>query len=92
MNESKAKSAIEELRSVVMCLYRSAGNLDSILQSIELELDNTKSSCMYSEAFCRSKRMYREDVMKAAGFSDLDGMEAEAWNKLLEAFSKETES
>ena len=34
----------------------------------------------------------REDVMKAAGFSGLDNLEAEAWNKLLEAFSKETES
>ncbi len=30
--------------------------------------------------------------MKAAGFSGLDNLEAEAWNKLLEAFSKETES
>lgn len=75
-----------------MCLYRSAGNLDNILQSIELELDGIKSDSLYTKAFCRSKRMYREDVMKAAGFSGLDNLEAEAWNKLLEAFSKETES
>lgn len=92
MDETKAKSAVEELRAVVMCLYRSAGNLDNILQSIELELDGTKSDSLYTKAFCRSKRMYREDVMKAAGFSGLDNLEAEAWNKLLEAFSKESES
>ena len=92
MNETKAKSAVEELRRIVMCLYRSAGNLDNILQSIELELDGTKSDSLYTKAFCRSKRMYREDVMKAAGFSGLDNLEAKAWNKLLEAFSKETES
>lgn len=92
MEESKAKSAIEELRSIVMSLYRSAGNLDNILQSIELEMDSTKSSSLYTEMFCRSKRMYREDVVKAAGFSGLDSLEAEAWNKLLEAFSKEMES
>lgn len=90
MDETKAKSAVEELRSIVMCLYRSAGNLDNILQSVELELDKSRSD--YTEMFCRSKRMYREDVSKAAGFIGLDGLEAEAWNKLLEAFSKETES
>lgn len=47
MDETKAKSAVEELRAVVMCLYRSAGNLDNILQSIELELDGTKSDSLY---------------------------------------------
>ena len=92
MNETKAKSAVEELRRIVMCLYRSAGNLDNILQSIELELDKSRSDSLYTEMFCRSKRMYREDVAKTAGFIGLDGLEAEAWNKLLEAFSKETES
>lgn len=92
MDESKAKSAIEELRSIVMCLYRSAGNLDSVLQSIELELDRAKpSSMLYTEIFCRSKWMYRQDLMSAA-FSGLDDQEAEAWNRLIEAFSKETES
>ncbi len=92
MDKSKAQSAIEELRTVVMSLYRSAGNLDTILQSIEFELDDTKSSSPYTEMFCRSKQIYREDVKKAAGFSSLDVAEAEAWNKLLEAFSKEMES
>ena len=86
MDKSKAKSAIEELRSIVMSLYRSAGNLDTILQSIELELDDTKSTELYTEMFCRSKEMYREDVKKAAGFSEA---EAEAWNKLLEALHNE---
>lgn len=89
MDKSKAKSAIEELRSVVMSLYRSAGNLDTILQSIEVELDDTKSTELYTEMFCRSKKMYREDVKKAAGFSGLDEAEAEAWNKLLEALHNE---
>ncbi len=92
MDKSKAQSASEELRNVVMSLYRSAGNLDTILQSIEFELDDTKSSSPYTEMFCRSKQIYREDVKKAAGFSSLDDTEAEAWKKLLEAFSKETES
>ena len=92
MNETKAKSAVEELRRIVMCLYRSAGNLDNILQSVELELDKSRSDSLYTEMFCRSKRMYREDIAKAAGFSGLDDLEAEAWNKLLEAFSEETES
>lgn len=88
MNETKAKSAVEELRRIVMCLYRSAGNLDNILQRVELELDKSRSDYLYTEMFCRSKRMYR----KAAGFIGLDDLEAEAWNKLLEAFSEETES
>ena len=92
MNETKAKSAVEELRRIVMCLYRSAGNLDNILQSVELELDKSRSDSLYTEMFCRSKRMYREDIAKAAGFIGLDVLEAEAWNKLLEAFSEETES
>lgn len=92
MNETNVKSAVEELRAIVMCLYRSAGNLDNILQSIELELDKSRSDSLYTEMFCRSKRMHREDVAKAAGFIGLDGLEAEAWNKLLEAFSEETES
>lgn len=92
MDETKAKGAIEELRRIVMCLYRSAGNLDNILQSVELELDKARSDSLYTEMFCRSKRIYREDVAKAAGFMDLDRLEAEAWNNLLEAFSKEMES
>ena len=89
MDKSKAKSAIEELRSIVMSLYRSAGNLDTILQSIELELDDTKSTELYTEMFCRSKEMYQEDAKKPAGFSGLDEAEAEAWNKLLEALHNE---
>lgn len=92
MDKSKVKIAIEQLRCVVMYLYRSAGNLDSILQSVEFELDSDRSNFLYTEAFCRSKRMYREDVLRATGFSGLDEMEVEAWNKLLDAFSKETES
>ncbi len=52
----------------------------------------TKKGGTYTEMFCRSKQIYREDVKKAAGFSSLDDTEAEAWKKLLEAFSKETES
>lgn len=75
-----------------MGLYRSAGNLDNILQSVELELDKSRSDSLYTEMFCLSKRMYREDVAKAAGFTGLDELEAEAWNKLLKAFSKETKS
>lgn len=92
-NKSNVKSAIEELRKVVMSLYRSAGNLDTVLESIELELDDTKTTDLYTEFFCRSKQIYRSDVKKAAGFSGLDEAEAEAWKKLLEALhNEETES
>lgn len=87
INEAKVKTAIKELRDVIMDLYRSAGNLDMILQDIELQL--FESNNIDAGFYCSCKRLYRDTMKKEAGFNNLDTVEAEAWSKLLEAIHEE---
>ena len=87
------RSGILTLGALVDTSRRELGCIKNMgAKSMEVELDKSRSDSLYTEMFCRSKRMYREDIAKAAGFIGLDDLEAEAWNKLLEAFSEETES
>ena len=87
MNEN-TKQQIEELKSVVMGLYRSAGQLDRALQCIENTLNGNgeDSEIFKTLVACESRR--RKDYKKII-FGDLDKREDTAWIKLLESLREE---
>lgn len=87
MNENTKKS-LEELRSIVMDLYRSAGQLDSTLQAIENTLLGNREDSEYFKMLVVHESTYRNDCKKIA-FGDLDERENAAWTNLLESLKGE---
>lgn len=87
MNENTKKS-IEELRAIVMSLYRSAGQLDRALQSIE---NSSQFHGEDSEFFVMliANEYRRRKEYKTVIFGDLEKRESEAWTKLRESLRKE---
>lgn len=87
MNENTKKS-IEELREIVMSLYRSAGQLDRALQAIEnISQGHSEDSEFFVMAVANEYR-HRKDY-KAVIFGDLEKRESEAWAKLRESLREE---
>lgn len=84
MNEN-FKQSLSELKDIVLSLHRSAGNLDSLIQSIEVEIWNQDNLDLDDLRYvvinlydCRKSR-------KKFEFANLDREEQEIWKKLIEA-------
>ena len=87
MNEN-TKKHIEELKSIVMSLYRSAGDLDRALQCIENTLNgNGEDSEFFKLCVARESR-HRKDY-KTVILGDLEKRETTAWTNLLESLREE---
>ncbi len=87
MNE-KTKQQIEELKSIVRDLHRSAGKLDDMIQQIELCASQETTDSKYMLLIAASYSGIREDK-KRVGFGDLDKRETTAWTNLLESLREE---
>ena len=83
MNQ-KFNVAIEEMKGVMMNLYRSASELDQFIQYIESESikDNDND---YIRMVVMMKQRYRIDSKKSNNRFDLDKQEKEAWDHLIES-------
>lgn len=78
---SNVKENIEKLKVIVLDLYRSAANLDNVIQDIELiegDVSENELTC-----YLRAKHDYREDFKKYKFGIDLDKREEEIWNELI---------
>lgn len=73
---------LDELKTIVMALHRSAGQLDELITSIELETFG-KEIDEYSIMYIRQLYENRARIKKHKGYSDLDEMEADIWARLL---------
>ena len=83
------KTNIDELKNVVMDLYRSAGNLDKIIQDIERDLSDCEIPDNYHLMVAISMYGYRQEVLKSKG--DLMTKEKDIFENLISSL-KETES
>lgn len=83
----KINGTIEELKAIVMDLHRSAAQLDDIIQRIELDKETHNDK--YHLMFVRTEQLYREDLKRVRGYSDLEERERLIWQKLLENLKKE---
>jgi Mg2+ and Co2+ transporter CorA len=89
---TNVNNKIEDLKKIVLDMYRSAGNLDNIIQcleqdySIEYPQEHRK---MYTRIQCN----YRNDFKRANNYEDFDAKEKCIWAELINGFSnKEIES
>lgn len=87
MNENTKKS-IEELRAIVMSLYRSAGQLDRALQAIENTSQGHGEDSEFMVMFVANEYSRRKEY-KTVIFGDLEKRESEAWTKLRESLREE---
>jgi hypothetical protein len=81
--DTNIKDLIEELKGVVLDLHRSAGNLDQLIQTIEIEEGAPSNKEEYLKMYIRSQGLYREDFKKARGYNELDEKEKIIWKKLI---------
>lgn len=81
--DAKMKDLIEELKGVVLNLHRSAGNLDQLIQAIEIEEGPPSNKEDYLKMYIRSQGLYREDFKKALDYNKLDEKEKIIWKKLM---------
>ena len=83
MNQ-KFNVAIEEMKGVMMNLYRSASDLDRFIRDIESESIKDDDND-YIRMFVMMKQRYRVDSKKSNNRFDLDKQEKEAWDHLIES-------
>lgn len=80
MNTNIAKT-LDELKTIVMALHRSAGELDKMIQEIEVEAYEGNEE--FLAIYIAQHRHYREASKERKGYSELDEMEADIWARLL---------
>lgn len=81
MNTNITKT-LDELKTIVMALHRSAGQLDDMIQQIELDAFKQTDE-EYLQMFIKQCFNYRSDAKRCKGYSELDEMEADIWARLL---------
>ena len=88
MNDD-VKNRLEELKSIVLSLHRSAGQLDEIIMSIENEINNNVyADKEFLRLFIKTQCDYRNDKQLYSDLNELDMKERIIWVKLIEAAKK----
>ena len=82
--DQKFNVAIEEMKGVMMNLYRSASELDRYIQNIESESMKDDNND-YIRMVVMMQQRYRIDSKKSNNRFDLDKQEKEAWDHLIES-------
>lgn len=82
--DQKFNVAIEEMKGVMMNLYRSASELDRYIQNIESESMKDDDND-YIRMVVMMQQRYRIDSKKSNNRFDLDKQEKEAWDHLIES-------
>lgn len=83
------KNQLNELKSIVLSLHRSAGQLDEIIMSIENEINNNVyADKEFLKLFIKTQCDYRNDKKFHSNLNELDVKESIIWIKLIEAVKK----
>lgn len=85
----ETKTLIEELKEVMMDLYRSAGNLDEIIRSVEGTIETYSNDESYISCLVKSQARYRMEYKHQTEFDKLDEKEKEIWQKLINSVKTE---
>lgn len=83
------KKLIEELKEVMMDLYRSAGQLDAAIRSIEDEI-KAETDTTRIQYFIAWQAEYRERFCNTYNYNKLDKREYDLWQKLIVESKKES--
>ena len=84
------KKQIEELKEVVLDLYRSAANLDENIRLLENELEYPEHNDEYSKIYIQQIRRYRLDTKTHREYDKLDEKELAIWQQIIDAVKEET--
>lgn len=83
MNE-EIKKRIDELKEVVISLYRSAGSLDQQIQELEMEIFGRKDTDrLLLLAMAENQRNYRKSLKTCCEYDILDEKEEKSWNEII---------
>lgn len=80
---------IEELKQIMLDMYRNAGELDRFIQNLELETDGRYSletspkDPGYLKMFIQTQYAYRMDKKRICSYSSLDTRENSVWQRLI---------
>lgn len=80
--ETNINKTLDELKTIVMALHRSAGQLDELIQQIELDAFKQTDE-EHLQMFIKQCFNYRSYAKRCKGYSELDEMEADIWARLL---------
>lgn len=80
--DENTKELIENLKQIVSELHRSAGQLDNIIQQIELEFvsRDDEIDAEYVRLYLATQRNYRKDTIRVR-FKDLEKKELSIWEQ-----------
>lgn len=84
MNENFKKS-IEELKEVMMDLYRSAGTLDELIRLIEGTSEEYSDDVDYMNYFMKMQARFRMDHKHNAELDILEDRERSIWQDLIKS-------
>lgn len=71
---------IEELKQIMLDMYRNAGSLDMYIQYLEgVELDRSE----YSKTYIQAQYACRMDQKRTRNYSSLDAREKSVWERLI---------
>ena len=91
MTTKAVTKRLDKLKEVVLNLHRSAGQLDQMIQSIELELvGRDEIDANWLMVFVKSQEAYRENFKTAKEYHIFDEKEEFYWEKLIDAIKKES--
>lgn len=87
--DKNIQKRLDKLKEVVMNLHRSAGQLDQMIQSIEVELvGKDEIDKEWLMIFVKSQEDYRENYKTAHEYHILDEKEEFYWEKLIETIKR----
>lgn len=75
------KKLIEELKQIMLDMYRNAANLDRFIQYLEGQVELDRSS--YSKMYIQTQYVYRLDQKRVCNYSSLDARENSVWERLI---------
>lgn len=86
--DENTKKLLEDLKKIVSDLHRSAGQLDDILQDIEIVSEGINDP-EYMRAYILTHANYRKDAILVR-FKDLEKKERSIWEELRKTLKKES--
>ena len=87
----ETKKLIEELKGIVLDLYRNAGDLDQWIQHLESEAADKETDPMVLKIYIQTIRRYRTEIKHNKRFSSLDAREESVWERLIIESMKDEE-
>ena len=86
------KKLIEELKQIMLDMYRNAANLDSFIQCLENPMMTNSGNLEYDKMYVDSQYMHRRYQKSVLDYDRLDERENSVWERIIMEYKKEQES